>query len=109
MPNTEPEFLCLENPDISQFVNQDFDALPNNTTRILTIHAHEIRVSRNPNNRSIFDIAVVNTEPLSHQILAAANSHTILPIITRLAEAIVLGYISHAAVHTNEDCRSIPE
>lgn len=109
MPNTEPKFLCLENPDISKFVNQDFDVLAADTTRILTIHAHQIHVSRNPNNPSVFDIALINTKPLSCQILAAADSNTILPIITRIAEAVVLGYISHAAVHTDENCHSIPE
>ena len=109
MPNTEPKFLCLDDPDISQFVNQDFDVLPANTTKILSIHAHQIHVSRNPTNGSVFDIAVFNTQHLSRQILAEADSHTILPIITRIAEAVVLGYISHAAIHADENCCSIPE
>ena len=109
MPNNDPEFLCLENPNISQFVSQDFDVLPAGTTRILTIHAHQIHVSRNPNNPSVFDIAVFNTEPLSRQILAEADSDTILLIIIRLAEAVVLGYIAHAAVSADENYRSIPE
>ena len=109
MPNTEPDFLCLDDPNINQFVHQNFDVLPANSTKILSIHAHQIHVSRNPNDGSVFDITVFNTQHLSPQILAEADSHTILPIIIRIAEAIVLGYISHAAIHADKNCCSIPE
>ena len=109
MPNTDPDFLCLENPNISQFINQDFDLIPPDAAQILTIHDHQIHVSRHPNNREIFELAVVNTKPLSRQISARADSRSILPIITRLAEAVMLGYIEHAAVHPNRNNHSVPE
>ena len=93
------QFQCLENAEIKAFVYQDFSDIKQES-RVLQIEVHEIHVTAHPNDPNLFVVFILNTDTDTITTIATSDHKNLHQIITRIAEAVTTGYITHLAQTT---------
>ena len=84
MPRQEVStFVCLDDPDIKRFVQQDFSLIADRTTSKLRISDHELTVCKDLEQGLKYTIAIRNRNSGQLTVTVIADAGAVPPIATR--------------------------